>query len=53
MSACQTTSKRQQIVGRIITLHYPLLSVSARIGLAKVHTNCKMVKYMVLNTDIN
>ena len=53
MSACQTTSKHQQIVGRVITLHHPLLSVSARIGLAKVHTNCKMVEHMVLNPDIN
>ena len=53
MSACQTASKCQWIIGHVIAPHHPSLLVSARFGLAKVHTNRKMVEYMVLNPDIN
>ena len=53
MSACQTASKRQRIVGHVIAPHHPSLLVSARIGLAEVHTNYRMVDYVAVDPEIN
>ena len=52
MSTCQTASKRQRIVGHVITPHHPSLLVSARIGLAEVYTNYRMVDYVAMDLEV-
>ena len=53
MSACQTTSKHQQIIGHIIAHHHSYLLVSAHIGLAEGYTYYRMVKCVVMGLEVN
>ena len=45
--------QRQWITGHVIAPHHPSLLVSARIGLAEVHTNYRMVDYVATDPEIN